>query len=302
MAHSVFSIIGSHGKEIFGNKWLIEGENSSKGNVIIVHGMGEYSYRYNEFATFLNNNGYDVYALDHLGHGRNCPSKEGLGVWPRDGFERCVDNVYILYEVLRKENPNTIIFSHSMGSFMMQLFMSRYPGVCDKIVLCGTGGPSPMYGAGATVAKIIGAFCNKNKPSKFLTKVAFGSYNNKYKDVRTEFDWLSVNKENVDKYLADDYCGFTQSVMFYISFTENLAKVHKKKTLDKISKQQRVLLVAGLEDPVGNYGKAVETLHKTYLKLGLDSTLILYPDLRHEILNEDSKEKVMNDILSFFNK
>ena len=298
MAHSVFSIIGFHGKEVFGNKWIVD---NSKGNIIIVHGMGEYSYRYNEFALYLNKNGYDVFALDHLGHGRNCPAKEGLGIWPRDGFERCVDNVYALYEVLRKENPNTLIFSHSMGSFMMQLFMERYPGACDKIVLCGTSGPSPMYGAGAVVAKIIGAFTNKNKPSKFLTNVAFGSYNNRYKDVRTEFDWLSVNKENVDKYLADDYCGFTQSVMFYISFTENLAKLHKKKMLEKISKKQRVLLVAGLEDPVGGFGKTVEQLHNIYLKLGLDSKMILYPELRHEILNEDGKEKIMDDILSFFN-
>lgn len=302
MAHSVFSIIGSHGKEIFGNKWIIEEKENNKGNIIIVHGMGEYSYRYNEFALFLNKNGYNVYALDHLGHGLNCPNKEGLGIWPRDGFERCVDNVYVLYEVLKKENENTMIFSHSMGSFMMQLFMSRYPGICNKIVLCGTGGPSPMYGAGATAAKVIGAFSNKNKPSKFLTNVAFGSYNNRYKDVRTEFDWLSVNKENVDKYIADDYCGFIQSVMFYISFTENLARVHKKKYLNKISKKQEVLLIAGLEDPVGSFGEGVKKLHDRYLKLGLESSIVLYPGLRHEILNEDIKEEVMNDILSFFNK
>lgn len=302
MAHSVFSIIGSHGKEVLGNKWIREESDSTKGNVIIVHGMGEYSFRYDGFAQFLNNNGYDVYALDHLGHGRNCPSKEGLGIWPRDGFERCVDNVYILYEVLRKENPNTVIFSHSMGSFMTQLFMTRYPGVCEKIILCGTGGPSPMYGAGAMVAKIIGAFSDKNKPSKFLTNVAFGSYNNKYKDVRTEFDWLSVNAENVDKYIADDYCGFTQSTMFYISFTENLAKLHKKKLMEKISKNTKVLLIAGTEDPVGNYGKAVEGLHNTYKKMGLDSSLILYPGLRHEILNEDEKGKVMQDVLSFIER
>ena len=302
MAHSVFSIIGTHGKEVFGNKWIREDSSSTKGNVVIVHGMGEYSFRYNEFAHFLNDNGYNVYALDHLGHGRNCSSKEELGIWPRDGFERCVENVYILYEVLKKENPNTMIFSHSMGSFMTQLFMEKYPGVCERIILCGTSGPSPMYGAGAVAAKVVGAFSNKNKPSQFLTDVAFGSYNKRYKEVRTEFDWLSVNTKNVDKYLADDYCGFTQSVMFYISFTENLAKIHKKKLLKKISKNTKVFLIAGTEDPVGSFGKSVEKLHSIYLKLGLDSSIKLYPGLRHEILNEDNKFEVMNDILSFIER
>ena len=301
MAHNNFSIIGCHGKEVFGNKWVCD-KGESKGNVIIVHGMGEYSYRYNEFAQYLNENGYDVYALDHLGHGKNCPNKEGLGIWPRDGFERCVENVYILLEQLKKENPNTMIFAHSMGSFMMQLFIEKYPGACEKVVLCGSSGPSALFKAGSAVAKIVGAFSNKNKPSNFMTKMSFGSYNNKYEDVQSEFDWLSVNRENVNKYLADDYCGFTQSVMFYISFTENLAKIHNKKLLNNISKEQKLLLIAGKEDPVGNYGKSVEDLHSIYKKLGLDSSLIIYPGLRHEILNEDSKKDVMEDILSFLKK
>lgn len=302
MAHSVFSIIGSTGKEVFGNKWVREETSTTKGNVVIVHGMGEYSFRYNEFALFLNEKGYDVYALDHLGHGLNCPNKEGLGIWPRDGFDKCVDNVHLLVESLKKENPNTMLFAHSMGSFMAQLFISKYSGSVEKVVLCGSSGPSPLYKAGSIAAKVIGFFSNKNKPSKFMTNMSFGSYNKKYEDVRTEFDWLSVNKENVDKYIKDDYCGFTQSVMFYISFTENLAKIHKKKIVEAISKKQKLFVIAGTEDPVGNYGKSVEDLHNMYVNLGLDSSLVLYKGLRHEILNEDIKEKVMNDILSFYER
>ena len=90
--------------------------------------------------------------------------------------------------------------------------------------------------------------------------------------------------------------------MFYISFTENLAKIHKKKLLKKISKNTKVFLIAGTEDPVGSFGKSVEKLHSIYLKLGLDSSIKLYPGLRHEILNEDNKFEVMNDILSFIER
>ena len=299
MVHNVFSIIGSNNEKVFGNEWTID---KPIGNIIIVHGMGEYSFRYNEFSLFLTERGYNVYALDHLGHGMNCPNKEGLGIWPRNGFERCVENVHILVEKLKKENPNTMIFAHSMGSFMAQLFMEKYPDSVSKVVLCGSSGPNALFKAGSVVAKIVGLFSKKTKPSKFMTNMSFGSYNKKYEEVRTEFDWLSVNKENVDKYLMDDYCGFTQSVMFYISFTENLAKIHKKKLLNSISKKQKILLIAGTEDPVGNYGKSVKDLHNIYLKLGLDSSLILYEGLRHEILNEDKKKEVMNDVLSFFER
>ena len=96
--------------------------------------------------------------------------------------------------------------------------------------------------------------------------------------------------------------GDWESVMFYISFTENLAKIHNKKLLNSISKEQKLLLIAGDQDPVGNYGKSVETLHNIYKEMGLDSSIILYSGLRHELLNEDDKNKVMNDVLSFFER
>ena len=61
-----------------------------------------------------------------------------------------------------------------------------------------------------------------------------------------------------------------------------------------------ILIVSGAEDPIGGYSKRVMKLDKMYKKLGLnDVNTIIYPNMRHEILNEINKEVVYNDILNF---
>ena len=300
MGHAKFEIVNRLGKTIYGNKWTVDSGESKK-TVVIVHGMSEYSFRYNEFARFLNQHGYDVFALDHLGHGLNCPDEKDLGMWPKDGFEQCVNNVADEVEILKKEGREVYVFGHSMGSFITQSYMERYPGKVNKIVLCGSSGPQSSFKAGAIVAKLH-ALIRPNKRSKFMTNMSFGPYLKKINPLRTELDWLSYNEANVDKYINDSYCGFTQSRMFFSSFVSNLAKLHKKKNINKIDPKQKVLMVVGQDDPVGLYSTTLVKLNEMYRSHGMDSNLIIYSHMRHEILNEDKKSDVMNDVLKFFEK
>ena len=301
MAHEVLKITNRNGESIYGNKWL--NKKSTNKCVVIVHGMSEYSFRYNEFAEFLNKAGYDVYALDHLGHGLNCPDKVGLGIWPKDGFSECINNFVDLITSLQKDGNEVYVFAHSMGSFMGQAFMERYPGLVKKIVLCGSSGPQGVHKMGKIVATLHLIGKDPNKPCKFMNGLAFSSYNSKIKNPKSPNSWLSWNEENVKKYDADEYCGFIQSRGFFKSFMgDGIASAHKKSNMEKIDRNQKVLLIVGQDDPVGNYSKAVSKLHSIYKKMGIDSSLIIYPHMRHEILNEDKKLDVMNDVLKFLEK
>ena len=62
-----------------------------------------------------------------------------------------------------------------------------------------------------------------------------------------------------------------------------------------------VLLISGEEDPVGDYGKGVKTVFENMKKENCDVRIKLYPNCRHEILNEDVYETVRGDILAFIN-
>lgn len=300
--HSEFEMKSYKGQMVKGNKWIID--DTVKKSVVIMHGMNEYSFRYNDFAFFLNSNGYDVFALDHLGHGLNVDDPKDLLKWPKDGFIQCVENAYCLIEKLKEEGREVIVFAHSMGSFMGQCLIERHPGVVNKIILCGTSGPQPLIQKlGGMIARIVGTFTlDGKKPSKFMDHLCFSSYNNKIKNKRTKFDWLSVNKQNVDKYINDPYCGAIPSKNFFYSFVGNISKIFKRKNINRIDSNTHVLFIVGQDDPVGNYVKSIKKLQSLYIKRKISSSLISYENMRHEILNEDKKEQVYLDVLTFLNE
>ena len=272
--HSVFEMKGSNGQVVKGNKWIVSEE--VKQVVVLSHGMNEYTYRYNDFALYLNDNDINVMGLDHIGHGLNVDNTEDLLKWPKNGFDICVDNLALLIKKLKEEGKEVILFAHSMGSFMGQSLIERYPGIVEKVILCGTSGPSPLFGFGSALCKFH-AFITGNgmKKSYFLNKVSFASYNSKVKEKRTEFDWLSVNKENVDKYIADPYCGNVPSRNFFASFIGSIPKIFKKKNLNKIDIYSKVLFIVGSDDPVGGYVKSIKKLQRLYTDRKISSSLII---------------------------
>ena len=170
-------------------------------NVIIVTGMAEHAIRYDDFANFLNDNGYNVYCIDHYGQGLTAGSEEKCGIVPNSFFSKSVKDIDDLVTRLRASLLPTYIFAHSMGSFMLQDYIQRYTAHVNKVVICGTNGPNAklLFRFGYLVTKLLVHKKNRLGKGDFFDKLSFGGYNKRIKPQRTKFDWLSVNEENVDK-------------------------------------------------------------------------------------------------------
>ena len=276
-----------------------------EGVVVIATGMEEASYRYDDFAKFLNNNGYNVYCVDHYGQGESVENESELGIVPRSFFSKCVrvlDDVAKKYAI--KDKP-LVIFGHSMGSFMVQDYIQRYNKRPTKAVIMGTNGPNAkvLFSMGYPLARLVAKLRGENKPAKFLAGMAVGAYAKSVKNRKTDVDWLSYNEENVQKYIADPKCGHGSSNGFYRELLKGNHRLYRKKFLEKINKDLPILVIAGKDDPVGANGKGPTSLVNLYYKLGVkNAELKLYDHMRHEILNEDDKLTVYNDILAFIKK
>ncbi|MCR5505872.1 MAG: lysophospholipase [Bacilli bacterium] len=292
-------IANKNGDILFGLSWTVK---EPIANVIIMEGMEEHARRYDDFAKFLNKNNFNVYAIDMYGQGENVlPDMSNIGVWPTSGFRKQVQAVDALVEKLRVSCHPTFIFSHSMGSFMCQDYIQRYTEHVSKVVLCGSGSKNPAVPMGYRLGKMIVHKKNRNKKAGVLNKLMFGNFNKKIKNPRTPYDWLSVNQDNVDRYIADPLCGFGPTNGFCLEVLKGFNRLYKKKFLQKIRKDLDIFIISGQDDPVTNYGKSVDVLRQMYTKLGVKnvSTKVYYGK-RHEILNDDGKEEVYNDILNFF--
>lgn len=295
----LLQIRGCDDQLIKGNKWIID--EQPKKTIVIIHGMSEYSLRYDDFACFLNQNGYDVFALDHIGHGLNVDNVNEVMKWEKDTFFKCAENVKILVDQLKKENREVYIFAHSMGSFIGQLLIEKYPEITKKIVLSGT---TYFKQKGIFVKSFLSIYrllsFKGYKKAKIINFLSFSSYNNRVKNKESIYDWLSYNKENVQKYAMDPYSNAIPSQNFFSSLLSGMIFIGNKKNFKNISQNIKVLLVTGKDDPVGSYTKKVKKLHLALISRKISSRYIVYENMRHEILNELGNQKVYDDILKFF--
>lgn len=286
-----------------GYSWVVE---KPKANVVIITGMEEYLLRYEEFALYLNSNGFSVYGIDHYGQGANAKEEKQLGIVPRSFFSKSVRNIDDLVKRVKKESGlPTYIFAHSMGSFMAQDFIQRFTKDADKVVICGTNGPNAngAYKMGYPLARLVCKCKGEYKTAKLLRNLAVGGYAKSIKNRKSDADWLSYNDENNSKYLADPLCGHPSSNGFYRELLKGNRRLYNKKFMAKIRKDIPLFVVAGIEDPVGAKGKGPTKLVALYKKYGLTNVeLKLYDHMRHEILNEPDRVKVYDDIVEFYNK
>lgn len=296
-----YSFITVNNDVLKGFQWKAE---NPKGNVIIATGMEEHSGRYDDFARFLNENGYNVICVDHYGQGENIEDLDKQGIVPSSFFSRSVKNIDDIVKVTKKNKLPTYLFSHSMGSFMVQDYIQRFATHVDKVILCGTNGPNAnlLFKFGYRLAKLIVNDKNRDKKATKLEKLAIGSYSKAIPNRKTNSDWLSYNEENVRKYIEDPKCGVSATNGFYYEFLKGNARLFNKKFLSKISPDINIMIIGGEDDPVGAYGKGPRKLFEMYKKLGVKNVeLKVYENMRHEILNEDNKLIVYQDIVNFYN-
>jgi alpha-beta hydrolase superfamily lysophospholipase len=260
--------------------------------------MVEHPARYDDFATFLNAHQISVYGIYHIGHGPDAAVLNHMG---KGDFDRCVDHLHELVQLAAGEtNAPVILLGHSMGSFLSQLYVTRYQDLAG-LILSGSTKSSPVAKMGAAVAALLTALSkDKTRPSPFMNTMAFGSFNKAFSNARTDFDWLSRDEEQVDKYIADPFCGGICSISFYQNLTGGMAKMGKSELIRNVSRDLPIYIQGGSQDPVSEMGRGLYALRDQYVSLGLSRVeLDVYEGARHEIFNETNRCEVYQNTLSF---
>ncbi|MDF2958645.1 MAG: alpha/beta hydrolase [Paenibacillus sp.] len=268
--------------------------------------MAETAERYGRFAKVLTDAGYEVYANDHLGHGRTAGNPERVGHTANDGFSKMTDALARLTDIIAERHPAVpvYLFGHSMGSFLAQQYMYRFPAKISGVVLSGSNGrQSPMIRVGIALAELLASTKGDHHRSALLMNLTFGSYNKEFRPVRTEFDWLSRDEAEVDRYIEDPFCGGVFTAGFFRDFFHGLVEIHRPENMERIPKQLPVFIISGERDPVGRMGRGVMQLVSMYSKLGMEEVQYkLYPGGRHELLNEINRDEVMTDVAAWLDE
>ncbi|WP_423187220.1 alpha/beta fold hydrolase [Alishewanella sp. d11] len=294
----VFNFTSFDGQVLAVHQWLPVGE--CKGILQIVHGMAEHAARYNDLARFCQQQGFIVFADDHRGHGLTAKPQH-LGHFAAGDHDNLVKDQHALTQFYRQRYPNCPIFllGHSMGSFIVRSYLTRYGRLIDGAIICGTAGQQPLK---SWFGKMLASWrlTRSTQPDPLLNTLVFHGYNRTFFEKLSVYDWLCSDKSVVQSYMADPYCAFIPTSGFFYELAVLVAQVSKTAAIKQVPADLPLFFIAGEQDPVGNYGKGVKQLARKFTALHKGPIqLRLYPEGRHEILNEVFKQEVYLDIITW---
>lgn len=300
MRHEGFWLTAPDHTDLHINRWC--GPSAPKAVVMIAHGMAEHSLRYARFAESLTSQGFEVYAIDQRGHGASA-ERGVLGHYAdSDGWDKVVGDLALLNHHIRTTHPKApiFLFAHSMGSYIAQAYLMQHSCSLQGAILSGSNFGEPLqFKAGRWIAKLEKWRLGGQGRSKLIDFLSFGSFNKAFKPARTGFDWLSREPEEVDKYVNDPLCGFICTTQLWIDLLGGLIEISSVEALRAIDADLPIMVIGGAKDPVSD-GQRLETLAAKLREAGLKNVqLNLYPEARHELLNETNRAEVTAEVLSW---
>lgn len=302
MQKQEFNYMSSNGSTLIHCvKWVPE---NPIGVIQIVHGITEHIDRYEEFANYMVNQGYIVIGNDHLGHGKSIiTDKPKMFIGELGSWNYLVKDINTLYEIITEEYKLPIyLIGFSLGSFVSRHYLIDYNPNYQKVILVGTGiQPNIVLNILKLIVKGEVKKIGVENTSKFIRELSFGTYNKQIKDAKTDYDWLTSSEEEINKYINDPLVGKDTTGSLFYELLDGMVYTSKLSNIKKM-KELPILLLSGLDDPVGSKGNGVKKLENIYKKNNIDVSLKLYEGKRHDLFHETNKLEVFNDILTYIKK
>jgi alpha-beta hydrolase superfamily lysophospholipase len=262
-------------------------DGAVKASVVIAHGLGEHAKRYDRLAKALNAKGIEVFAIDHRGHGESKLQGRDHGDFGEGGWNALCADTTALLEIARATNKDKplVLIGHSMGSFAAQQIVQTYSDKLAGLVLSGS----------SCNDKLVEAMIEAGpQPS------GFSLFNAPFHPARTDFDWLSRDEAEVDKYVEDPWCGFDLTDASTHSMLSEGAALSDPNLISRIRSDLPVLLMAGDKDPLNAELALLHLLKERWQEAGIARIdTQFYEGARHEILNEINREEVTDALVDW---
>lgn len=271
-----------------------------RGVVQVNHGLAEHAARYARFAEVLRSYGLAVYAHDHRGHGHTKAPGAPLGSFGAEpAAQKVIADVAAVHDLIATEHPGVpvIVFGHSMGSLIAMNFVLAHSHRIAGAAIWNGNFSAGLLGRLAQAVLAWEKFrLGSDVPSRILPKLTFDAWAKQATDGRTQFDWLSRDHAEVDKYIADPLCGWNASVGMWKTVFDFVFAGANDRNFTVIRRDLPFNLVGGGGDPESEFGKTVQHLESRMRAMGFSNLVTrIYGETRHESLNEINRDIIMKD-------
>ena len=254
---------------LYQQSWLPDDE--TRASLLLAHGLGEHSGRYQHVARHCTARGFAIYALDHYGHGKSDGHKGHV-----QKFSVYLDGVSALLDRIKQEQPDKPVFlvGHSMGGLIAATYLLTNQADFVGCVLSG-----PALRTDAAPPGIVIAF---NRLLSILVPTA--------PVIQLDASAVSRDPKVVQTYMNDP-------LVFHGKYTSRLVSEMTATMNDTLARaadiRLPVMLMHGEEDALTSPAGSREMFENAGSE---DKTLKTYPGLYHEIFNEPEQDQVMSDM------
>jgi len=301
MRHDAFWLTASDNTEFHVNHWSPTQEPDAI--VMLVHGMAEHSLRYAHLGAALAKAGIALYALDLRGHGFTASFGVKGHFANHNGWLLALDDIRCLNHHIRQQHHEKPIFilGHSLGSYLTIDYLLQYCCSVQGVILSGSNyiQSTLRYKLALQVTRFERWRLGKQGRSKFLHWLIFHRHQRAFKPLKTPHDWLSSDEKQVKLYAQDPLCGFMSTNQLWFDVLTGLQRITPIANLVQIDNLLPILIFGGEQDPI-NQGHRLIDLANAFRESGNRFVDVkLYPDMRHEPLNEKNSQRVINDIIEW---
>jgi alpha-beta hydrolase superfamily lysophospholipase len=266
----------------------------------VLHGLGEHAGRYADFAEAAASSGFAVVAHDHRGHG---PTRGTPGFFARDnGWDLLISDARAVSDWLRERYPQIplALLGHSMGSYLAQNFAMVHGSRLSTLILSASTWPNRLQlRAGNLLARIECARIGALHASPLLDRLGFASFNRRFQPARTQYDWLSRDDSEVDRYIEDPLAGGPFTAGLWRDLTHGLLRISTDSAIHSVPADLPILITGGSDDPVGGE-RGMRRLALHYAQTGHTGLEVkIYAGGRHEMLHETNRDEVTSDWLGW---
>ena len=280
-------------------------DHAPRAVVHICHGMAEHAGRYDEFGQVLAQAGLAAVAHHHRGHDPALAPRDQGHYADHNGWDLVLDDTARVQHWIRDQWPDSpsFLLGHSMGSFIAQDALMRgvMPAIPDGLILSATNLENPWrLRALRMLVALERRRCGPRGRSPVLKRVTFDAFSASVKTPETPFDWLSNDHQAVRNYISDPACGFECTTQLWHDFSGGIQHLIRPDSQRAIPNNLPLFILAGDQDPVGQFGHGPTALAKAFRQTGHPRVeLKIYPGIRHEPFHDINRLEVFGDVLQW---
>ena len=148
---TISGFTSSRGEHIFFRNW--KATVTRKGVILIVHGLNSHSAYYRHFASQLNENGYEAYAIDLRGRGHSAGERYYIS-----DYKEIIADIGLLLGIIASSHPAVPIFllGHSAGGVFASVYALLHQAKLKGLISESFAFDLPVPGFALAIVKFLG--------------------------------------------------------------------------------------------------------------------------------------------------